>query len=94
MQRLVLIASYSGKISYTHGKAWDIKDSYDIFKDVRKDDYSDALALALDLHFSPNTGFIANGDILYKIGFTMLYRPNPKENEKKIAGGLTFTLNN
>ena len=94
MQRLVFTASYNGKISYAHGERWDIKDSYDIFRDVKKDDYSDALSLSCDLYFTPNTGFYANGDNQYKIGCTMLYRPNPKSNEKKIAGGLTFSLNN
>ncbi|MBQ8014115.1 MAG: hypothetical protein IJ257_06960 [Treponema sp.] len=92
MQRIVLSASYSGKIAYTHGEFWDIKKTDEIFKKTKKSDYSDEIRLSLNLYLSPNTGFFASGDIQFSLGYAMLFRPNPKSSEKKIAYGITFSM--
>ena len=93
VQRVVLSASYSGKISYIHDELWDIKRTDEIFKNVEKSDYSDAISLNADLYLSPNTGFFANDEIQFSIGAAFVYRPNPKKNENRVGCGITFGMN-
>lgn len=95
MQRFVLSTTYSGKISYNYydyDELWNIRRTDEIFKNVEKEDYSDALTFGADLYLSPNTGFIADGSFQFSIGYSMIYRPNPKENEKRVACGITFGM--
>ena len=92
MQRIEISTTYSGKISYEHGEFWDIKRTDEILKDVKKSDYSDAIQIGADLFLSPNTGFFANDGIQFSLGYAMIYRPNPKSNEKRVAYGLSVGL--
>lgn len=92
MQRIVLSVSYSGKLAYTHGDLWDIKRSSEVFSNAKKSDYSDEIRLGADLYLSLNTGYMASGDIQFSLGYAMLFRPNPKSSEKKIAYGITFSM--
>lgn len=92
VQRLLVSATYSGKISYIHDEFWDCKRTQEIFENVKKEDYSDSIKLAADFIISPNTGFLA--DLFqFSLGYAMLYRPNPSLTEKRIAYGITASLN-
>ena len=94
-QRLVLSTTYSGKIAYRYrdyDELWNIRYTDEIFKNVEKEDYSDALTFRADLYLSPNTGFIADGSFQFSLGYAMIFRPNPKSSEKKIAYGITFGM--
>lgn len=93
VQRFVLSTSYTGKIYYVHDELWDCKRTQEIFRDVRKEDYSDSLRFDAKIFFSPNTGFFANRNIQFSLGYAMIYRPNPKVNEKRVAYGITAELN-
>ena len=93
IQRLVISAGYSGKLSYNHGEAWDCKDTAEIFAEAKKSDYSDSVSLSAQMQLSPNTGFMASGDFIFSLGYTVLYRPNPKASEKRLAWGITFGVN-
>ena len=95
-QRVVLSASYSGKISYNYrayGEQWNIRHTDEIFKNAKKEDYSDAVQLGAELYLSPNTGFAATGDIQFSLGYALIYRPNPKKTEKRVAYGITAAFN-
>lgn len=91
LQRFVLSTTYSGKISYVHEELWDVKRSKEIFNDVTKEDYSDAIKFAADFYFSPNTGFIASGDMQFSLGYAVIYRPNPKPTEKNVSYGISVS---
>ena len=91
LQRFVLSTTYSGKVSYIHEEFWDVRRSREIFSDVRKNDYSDSVKFAADFHFSPNTGFLANGDLQFSLGYAVVYRPNPKPTEKKVSYGISVS---
>jgi len=93
VQRFVLSATYAGKISYVHDEFLDCKRTQEIFENVRKEDYSDSLRFDAKMHLSPNTGFFANDSIQFSLGYAMIYRPNPKVNEKRVAYGITTTVN-
>ena len=95
-QRLVLSAAYSGKISYryrAYDEFWNICRTDEIFRDIKKEDYSDSVQLGLDLYLSPNTGFVASGEYQFSLGYALIYRPNPKPTEKRIAYGITVGIN-
>lgn len=91
LQRFVLSTTYSGKVSYIHEEVWDVRRSREIFSDVRKNDYSDSVKFSADFHFSPNTGFLANGDLQFSLGYAVIYRPNPKPTEKKVSYGISVS---
>lgn len=92
VQRLLVSATYSGKISYIHDEFWDCKRTQEIFENVKKEDYSDSIKIAADFIISPNTGFLA--DLFqFSLGYAMIYRPNPSLTEKRIAYGITASLN-
>ena len=92
VQRLLVSATYSGKISYIHDEFWDCKRTQEIFENVKKEDFSDSIKFAADFIISPNTGFLA--DLFqFSLGYAMLYRPNPSLTEKRIAYGITASLN-
>lgn len=93
VQRFVLSTSYTGKIYYVHDELWDCKRTQEIFRDVRKEDYTDSLRFDAKIFFSPNTGFFANRNIQFSLGYAMIYRPNPSLTEKRIAYGITASLN-
>ena len=93
IQRVVLSASYTGKLSYNHDELWDIKRTDEIFKNAKKSDYSDAIQLSGEMYLSPNTGFLANSETQFALGYSVIYRPNPKQNEKRIVYGITATVN-
>ena len=93
MQRVVISASYSGKLAYEHGDFWDIKRTRDILGDARLSDYSDEFRLAGDLYISPNTGNAARGEVQYSIGYALIYRPNPAEDEKRMLYTMTVGVN-
>ena len=93
MQRVVVSASYSGKISYLHGELWDVKHTDTIFKNVEKSDYSDAVQISADLYLSPNTGFLANDSIQFSVGYGLIFRPHPKEDENKFFYGVIIGVN-
>ena len=96
MQRVLISASYSGKISYNYrdyDELWNICHTGEIFKNVEKEDYSDEISLAADLYLSPNTGALADGNIQFSLGTVFVYRPHPKLNENRLGYGLTFGLN-
>ena len=84
MQRVVVSASYSGKLSYIHDEMWDIKRTDEILKNAEESDYSDAVTLAGDLYLSPNTGFIASSSIQFTVGYALIYRPHPAADEKRV----------
>ncbi len=95
-QRLVLSAVYSGKISYNYfdyDELWNVRYTDEIFRNIEKEDYSDALQVGADFYISPNTGFFANPDYQFALGYAFVYRPNPKLNEKGISFGLTASMN-
>lgn len=92
VQRLLVSATYSGKISYIHDEFWDCKRTQEIFENVKKEDYSDSIKLAADFIISPNTGFLADLS-QFSLGYAMIYRPNPSLTEKRIAYGITASLN-
>lgn len=92
VQRLLVSATYSGKISYIHDEFWDCKRTQEIFENVKKEDFSDSIKFAADFIISPNTGFLA--DLFqFSLGYAMLYRPNPSLTEKRIAYGITASIN-
>ncbi|MBR1537417.1 MAG: hypothetical protein IJ630_10825 [Treponema sp.] len=91
-QRFLLSASYTGKFTYMHDKFWDIKRTDEILKNIEKDDYSDAISLSADFHLTPNTGYMATGEIQFRLGYSVIYRPNPKSNEKRLGYGLSFEV--
>lgn len=89
MQRLVVSATYYGKISYFHDEFWDCKRAEEIFRNVEKEDYSDMIQFATDLYLSPNTGFMASGNFQFHLGYEFHYHPNPEHNEKRVGFGLS-----
>ena len=96
MQRIVISAAYVGKISYnyhSYDDVWAIRHTDKIFKNVEKSDYSDAIQLGADLYLSPNTGFIADGDIQFSVGYALVYHPTPKEDENRVGFGITIGAN-
>ena len=93
IQRMIFTVSYEGKIAYLHGDSWDIKRTEEIFKNVKEEDYSDALKFAADLYFSGNTGCLATEKLQLILGYTVIYRPNPRYNEKRTAFGFTARAN-
>ena len=92
IQRIVLSASYSGKLSYNHDELWDINRTGEILKNAKKSDYSDAIVLSGDLYLSPNTGFFTNGNYSFSLGYSVIYRPNPTKKENRLAYGITFSM--
>uniref|UniRef100_UPI0038904C29 hypothetical protein n=1 Tax=Treponema sp. TaxID=166 RepID=UPI0038904C29 len=93
MQRVVVSATYSGKISYQHGEFWDVRHTDTIFKNIEKSDYSDVIQAGADLYLSPNTGFLANDSIQFSVGYTFIFRPHPKEDESKFVYGIAVGAN-
>ncbi|MBQ4379554.1 MAG: hypothetical protein II821_10240 [Treponema sp.] len=93
VQRFVVSAGYTGKIAYSYEELWDVKRSKEIFENVKKSDYSDVISLSAEFHLSPNTGFLANGDIQFSLGYALLYRPNPKPSENRVGYGITVSAN-
>ncbi|MCR4821365.1 MAG: hypothetical protein K5873_00650 [Treponema sp.] len=93
IQRLVINASYSGKLAYVHGDFWDVKNCGDIFSHASGDDYSDALKLGVNLQLSPNTGFFASDEMIFVFAYNIIYRPHPENDEGHISYGFSFAMN-
>ena len=87
--RFDLTLSYSGKFSYSHGDFWDITKSYEIASNLKKDDYSDCVALGAIFTLSPNTGYMADSSVQFQLGAKFSFRPNPKNGENRTQFAFT-----
>ena len=87
--RLSLAASYSPKVSYAGGELFDIGRIFEIARDVRRSDYSDAAALSVCLAVSPNTSYFVSA---VKVGLQcdFVYRPNPAVGKDDFSFGLSL----
>lgn len=92
--RLDLNLSYFGRISYDHGDFWDISKTYGIARDIEKDDYSDQISLSALFTLSPNTGYMADSSVQFKIGASVFYRPNPKDGQSRAGFGISASIDN
>ena len=89
VQRVVVSAGYAGKIAYSHGGFWDICRADEIFRNIEKNDYSDAVRLSAELFLSPNTGFAADSAFQLSLGCSLAWRPNPDAGERQMSLALT-----
>ena len=92
VQRFLISATYAGKISYIHDEFWDCKRTKEILENAKKEDYSDSIKIAADFLLSPNTGFVANSGFQFSLGYALIYRPNPRLTEKRVAYGITASM--
>lgn len=85
---------YFGRISYDHGDFWDISKAYGIARDIEKDDYSDQISLSALFTLSPNTGYMADSSLQFKIGASVFYRPNVKDGQSRAGFGISVSIDN
>lgn len=93
LNRIVLFASYTGKISYESEKFWDIRKTNTIVKEISADDYSDTISAGCEFQLTPNTGFFASSNYLFSLGGKINYHINREDDERRIDGSLLFNMN-
>ncbi len=88
LNRFTIQASYSGYFDYSSEEKKDffpVKKSFDIAKNLSKDDYSDSIAVSAFFTFGPNTS-VATGSLTLNLGGKIEYFPNPEDDERWKAG--------
>lgn len=92
LSRLELNASYSAYLSYESEETFDILNTAQIARNITQEDFSDRASLTALLTLGPNTGYLADSSLLFKIGASFSYRFNKGEYKNRTELKITGTL--